>query len=116
MPTEYDQEITRLHKRDDLFKMHTYRDGILSSRGAYILFPGDGAGMRLAGARQNLFVRHPSAFGGAPAYHFPSVGAFDLCPGRDATQRVVLQEFLVGVFDSLLTLNTYQEEAGLLGR
>jgi hypothetical protein len=111
--TEYDREITRLHKRDDLFKMHTYRDGILGSRGAYILFPGDGVGMRLAGDRQNLFVRHPSAFGGAPAYRFPSVGAFDLCPGRDSAQRTVLQEFLVGVFDALLKADFYEEEHGL---
>ena len=28
--TPYDQEIARIHKRDDLFKMHTYRDGILA--------------------------------------------------------------------------------------
>jgi predicted component of viral defense system (DUF524 family) len=62
---EYEREIERLHRRDDLFKMHTYRDGILSSRGAYILFPGDGTGVRLSGKQQNLFVRHPSAFGGA---------------------------------------------------
>jgi hypothetical protein len=110
--TEYDREITRLHRREDLFKMHTYRDGILSSRGAYILFPGDGTGTRLAGSRQNLFVRHPSAFGGAPVHHFPSVGAFDLCPGREAAQRVVLQEFLVGVFDALLALDIYGEETG----
>jgi len=38
-PTEdevgYEQEILRLHRREDLFKMHTYRDGILSTRGAY---------------------------------------------------------------------------------
>jgi predicted component of viral defense system (DUF524 family) len=111
--TEYDREITRMHKREDLFKMHTYRDGILSSRGAYILFPGDGASMRLAGRRQNLFVRHPSAFGGAPAHHFPSVGAFDLCPDRDGAQRAVLEEFLVGVFDALLMADSYEEENGL---
>jgi uncharacterized protein len=113
--TEYDREITRMHKRDDLFKMHTYRDGILSSRGAYILFPGDGVGVRLTGAQQNLFVRHPSAFGGEPAYQFPSVGAFDLCPGRDSTQRVVLQEFLVRVFDAVLTTDLYREETGPFG-
>ena len=110
--TEYDREITRLHKREDLFKMHTYRDGILGSRGAYILFPGDGAGVRLTGSRQNLFIRHPSAFGGAPAYQFPSIGAFDLCPGRDGGQRAVLQEFLVAVFDAFLALDVYGEEAG----
>jgi len=110
--TEYDREITRLHKREDLFKMHTYRDGILGSRGAYILFPGNGADVRLAGSRQNLFVRHPSAFGGASDYQFPSVGALDLCPGRDSPQRAVLREFLVGVFDALLNLDIYGEETG----
>ena len=110
--TEYDREITRLHRREDLFKMHTYRDGILGSRGAYILFPGDGARIRQAGPRQNLFVRHPSAFGGASSHGFPSVGAFDLCPGRDAPQRAFLQEFLVGVFDALLALDVYGEETG----
>jgi len=53
----YEQEISRLHRREDLFKMHTYRDGILSTRGAYILFPGDGTGIRLEGETQNFFIR-----------------------------------------------------------
>jgi predicted component of viral defense system (DUF524 family) len=50
--TDYERELTRIHRQDDLFKMHTYRDGILSSRGAYILFPGDGAGTRLNGSQK----------------------------------------------------------------
>jgi predicted component of viral defense system (DUF524 family) len=111
--TAYDQELARIHKRDDLFKMHTYRDGILGSRGAYVLFPGDGAGLYLSGQRQNLFVRHPSAFAGAQAYGFPSVGAFDLCPGRDNAQAVILRDFLQGVFDAMLKNGVYQEESGL---
>jgi uncharacterized protein len=110
----YDAEISRIHKQDDLFKMHTYRDGILSSRGAYILFPGDGAKLRLSGKHQNLFVRHPSAFGGAPAQSIPSVGAFDLCPGRDLSQLAVIREFLRDVFDAMLTNTSYQEEAGFI--
>jgi predicted component of viral defense system (DUF524 family) len=93
--------------------MHTYRDGILSSRGAYILFPGDGSGLRPSGKHQNLFVRHPSAFDGAPAKRFPSVGAFDLCPGRDATQAATIRDFLRGVFDAILANGPYQEEVGL---
>jgi uncharacterized protein len=109
----YEQEISRLHRREDLFKMHTYRDGILSTRGAYILFPGDGAGLRMEGKTQNFFIRHPSAFHGPATYTFPSVGAFDLCPGRDETQSPVLKAFLVGVLEAVATGKPYQEEQGL---
>jgi uncharacterized protein len=109
----YEQEISRLHRREDLFKMHTYRDGILSTRGAYILFPGDGAGMRMEGKIQNFFIRHPSAFSGPAAYTFPSVGAFDLCPGRDERQLPVLKAFLSGVLEAVAAGKPYREEQGL---
>ncbi len=109
----YEQEILRLHRREDLFKMHTYRDGILSTRGAYILFPGDGAGMRMNGKTQNFFIRHPSAFRGPAQHSFPSVGAFDLCPGRDATQLPVLKEFLSIVLEDVSAGAGYKEEQGL---
>lgn len=111
---DYEKELARVHRQDDLFKMHTYRDGILSSRGAYILFPGDGTSTRLAGKRKNLFVRHPSAFTGSPEYLFPSVGAFDLCPGRDGVQRPLIREFLREVLDAVFKGTPYQEEVGLL--
>lgn len=111
--TGYAQEISRLHRREDLFKMHTYRDGILSTRGAYILFPGDGTGLRLQGKTQNFFIRHPLAFGGSTAYTFPSVGAFDLCPGRDESQLPVLKAFLGSVLEAVETGKPYREEQGL---
>jgi hypothetical protein len=111
--TGYEQEISRLHRREDLFKMHTYRDGILSTRGAYILFPGDGVGMRMEGKTQNFFIRHPSAFRGPAAHSFPSVGAFDLCPGQDETQLPVLKEFLSSVLEAVAAGDPYQEEQGL---
>lgn len=111
--TAYDRELARIHKQDDLFKMHTYRDGILSSRGAYILFPGDRAELRVSGKQQNLFVRHPSAFGGTTAHQFPSVGAFDLCPGRDGLQSDVIRKFLIGVFEAIFANMPYHEETGL---
>ncbi|WP_409763177.1 DUF2357 domain-containing protein [Aestuariivirga sp.] len=110
--SDYEVELARIYRQDDLFKMHTYRDGILSSRGAYILFPGDGTSMNLTGKRQNLYVRHPTAFSGAPGVLFPSVGAFDLCPGRDAVQRPIIREFLKSVFDSAFLRSAYQEETG----
>jgi uncharacterized protein len=109
----YEQEISRLHRREDLFKMHTYRDGILSTRGAYILFPGDGTGMRMEGKTQNFFIRHPSAFRGPAIHKFPSVGAFDLCPGRNETQLPALKAFLSEVLDEIAAGNPYQEEQGL---
>ena len=111
--TAYSREIARIHKQDDLFKMHTYRDGILSSRGAYILFPVMGRGFVCRESVKNLFVRHPSAFAGAPSYSFPSVGAFDLCPGRDDTQTADNRDFLQRVFDTIMTNKPYQEEVGI---
>ncbi|SIR48582.1 hypothetical protein SAMN05880582_11571 [Rhizobium sp. RU20A] len=110
--TDYERELARVHRQDDLFKMHTYRDGILGSRGAYILFPGNGDAMRTTGRQKNMFIRHPSAFTGHTEYLFPSVGAFDLCPGRDDTQRPIVREFLRSVFDSLFDGRPYQEEVG----
>jgi hypothetical protein len=109
----YEQEISRLHRREDLFKMHTYRDGILSTRGAYILFPGDGVGVRTKGKNPNFFIRHPSAFGGPADYTFPSVGAFDLCPGRDESQLPVLKAFLSNVLEAVAAGGPYLEEQGL---
>jgi hypothetical protein len=60
-----------------------------------------------------MFVRHPSAFGGDADYLFPSVGAFDLCPGREITQRPVLRDFLRGVFEAVYDGKPYQEETAL---
>lgn len=108
----YEAELTHLYKQDDLFKMHTYRDGILGSRGAYIMYPGDGAGAVLGGKRQNLFVRHPSAFDGAPVHMIPSVGAFSLAPLAEPTQSNALRKFLDDVLRNLGAKGHYQEETG----
>jgi predicted component of viral defense system (DUF524 family) len=109
----YELEISRVHRREDLFKMHTYRDGILSTRGAYILFPGDGSGVRTDGKDQNFFVRHPSSLRNPKSFMFPSVGAFDLCPGRTTGQLESLQTFLVSVLEAVSNGNVYREEHGL---
>lgn len=110
---DYEKEIRRVHKREDLFKMHTYRDGILSTRGAYILFPGTGADVRFRGNDQNLFVRLPSAFGDPdPTVVIPSVGAFDLCPGRAEEQLPALKAFLLKVLESVVERSHYREEMG----
>lgn len=104
----YAMEMRRTHRRDDLFKMHTYRDGILGSRGAFILFPGS------AGDESGkvTFLRHPSAFDGVTGA-IPSVGAFPLTPQSTAAQRLSLQGFLKDAFDALVGFSDYQEERGL---
>lgn len=108
----YEQEISRVHRKEDLFKMHTYRDGILSTRGAYILFPGDRTELRADGKKRNFFIRHPSAFVPPAAQNFPSVGAFDLCPGRSTDQLPAIKTFLHGVLQAVSAGITYQEEQG----
>jgi predicted component of viral defense system (DUF524 family) len=109
----YEAEIRRVNRREDLFKMHTYRDGILGSRGAYILFPGTNAELRLDGKNRNLFIRHPTAVAGDGTHAFPSVGAFDLCPGWETEQQATLALFLRNVFDDLSSDAVYREEEGL---
>jgi hypothetical protein len=83
-------EDNALFKKVDLYKVHAYRDAILSSRGAYVLFPGTGP--------PSLFVRHRE-----PAYRvtntIPSVGAFPLRPGSDAGQSDQLGAFIESVLE-----------------
>jgi uncharacterized protein len=59
---------------EDLFKMHTYRDGILSTRGPYILFPGDAASMRTEGKNQSFLIRLASALAGHRLRRFQALG------------------------------------------
>ena len=109
---EYDQmyalEMRRTHKRDDLFKMHTYRDGILGSRGAFILYPGES----LHGKGHVVFLRHPSAFDGITGT-IPSIGAFPLTPRGSHEQFLSVQKLLKEAFDAISNLSIYEEERGV---
>lgn len=82
------------YKRQDLLKMHAYRDAIRRSQGAYVLYPGE---------RQSVFQ----------GYHeiLPGLGAFGIRPdecgrpqGMDA-----LAAFLDEVIDHLADRGTAQE-------
>lgn len=109
---DYEAEIRRVHKQDDLFKMHTYRDGILSTRGAYVLFPGDGVGGRAENPRPNFFVRHPSALGTARTQVIPSVGAFPLTPEAGHDQFGAVRDLLRAAFEVVAKGAPYCEEQG----
>jgi predicted component of viral defense system (DUF524 family) len=113
--TDYENELTRVHKHDDLYKMHTYRDGILSTRGAYVLYPGDGLGGKVTGSRPNFFVRHPSAFGGSPSEFIPSVGAFPLTPEETGEQTDAIRQFLKKALEVISTGGHYIEEQASFG-
>lgn len=106
----YEAELTRVHTQDDLFKMHTYRDGILSTRGAYVLFPGDGVGGRTLNPSPNFFVRHPSALGGVPDLPVPSVGAFPLTPEGTGDQIDAIRALLRLTLETISTGAPYAEE------
>lgn len=106
----YEAELARVHKQEDLYKMHTYRDGILSTRGAYVLFPGDGVGGRSTAPRPNLFVRHPTALGGGSQHQIPSVGAFDLAPSGAPAQVAAIQALIVAALEMASASTPYREE------
>lgn len=109
----YEAEVSRVHKQEDLYKMHTYRDGILGSRGAYVLFPGDGLGGERYLPRPNFFVRNPLAFGGSAAHTIPSVGAYDLAPAGNAGQVNAIRDLLLEVLKAIAVGTHYVEERGI---
>jgi predicted component of viral defense system (DUF524 family) len=109
---DYQVEISRMHKQEDLYKMHTYRDGILGSRGAYVLFPGDGVGGKSLPPKPNFFVRNPAAFGGGALHRIPSVGAFDLSPGGSPAQEEAIRTLLRAALEEATSGVLYCEESG----
>jgi predicted component of viral defense system (DUF524 family) len=95
--TDEAQAIGRaVSKRDDLLKMHAYRDAIRRTAGAYVLYPGT----EDADFRQ---------------YHeiLPGLGAFALQPEMDGTPRgaLALSSFLSDVIDHATTQTTNHERA-----
>ncbi len=91
--------IEETYKRADLYKMHTYRDAIISTRGAYALFPS------LTGG-ESIFVRGPS-LGSAK---LPSVGMFPLSPTRAVDQELPLRRFLLRVLSQITDASQVVEE------
>src|SRR5262249_10110407 len=84
---EKQTEAVGIYKNADLYKMHTYRDAILGSRGSYILYPGK----QLGADAVDVYVRHSWAT--IPASQMPGVGAFALCPGYVNDQIGNLKQF-----------------------
>ena len=85
------EENNYVFKNGDIYKMHTYKDSILMSHGAYVLFPGN--------SPENFYVFESQVI--------PSVGAFSLTPGDDENNEQELAKFIKEVLKILLGKGRY---------
>ena len=79
------EEKDREFKDGDIYKMHTYKDSILKTEGAYVLYPGN---------KTKRFYESDLII--------PSVGAFSLTPGNDDAEADNLEIFIKEVLKTLL--------------
>lgn len=79
------EETDRIFKEGDIYKMHTYKDSILTTEGAYVLYPGN---------KTKQFFESNTII--------PSVGAFSLTPGNDEIEENNLEMFIKNVLKTLL--------------
>jgi predicted component of viral defense system (DUF524 family) len=91
-----DDEVEGNYKRQDLLKMHAYRDAIKRSQGAYVLYPGRAnAAVKLKGFHEIL----------------PGLGAFGVAPDENGVAQGLesLEMFLDEVLAHLGNRTTAQE-------
>lgn len=91
-----DDEVEGNYKRQDLLKMHAYRDAIKRSQGAYVLYPGRAnAAVKLKGFHEIL----------------PGLGAFGVAPDENGVAQGLesLEKFLDEVLSHLGNRTTAQE-------
>lgn len=91
-----DDEVEGNYKRQDLLKMHAYRDAIKRSQGAYVLYPGRAnAAVKLKGFHEIL----------------PGLGAFGVAPDETGAAQGLesLEKFLDEVLAHLGNRTTAQE-------
>lgn len=73
-----------VYKHEDVYKMHTYKDAILNTKGAYVLYPGDKA--KIFREKEEII---------------PSVGAFPLTPGNNRKQEEELGEHIFKFIEAI---------------
>ena len=81
-----EEETKRKFKYGDLYKMHTYKDAILKTEGAYVLYPGDDC--KIFKVNENEPI--------------PSVGAFPLTPGKNGEEEHELITFILAVIKKII--------------
>jgi predicted component of viral defense system (DUF524 family) len=83
-------------KRDDLLKMHAYKDAIRRSTGAYVLYPGDEDEMKA--------VFHEI---------IPGLGAFPLSPGTREENLSLIDQFITDVLDNFVNRQSFERKTSL---
>ena len=83
-----EEEKSYKFKNGDIYKMHTYKDAILRTEGAYVLYPG---------SRDGIFKVNDNK-------PIPSVGAFPLNPGENSEEEKDLSEFIKAVINNMINL------------
>lgn len=78
------------YKKEDIYKMHTYKDGINNSIGAYILYPSN--------KKPIIFKETDGSFG--------SVGAFSLKPNTTKNYKIAIRKFIKEIIEDLIYLNS----------
>lgn len=73
--------------------MHTYKDAILKTEGAYVLYPGDDCKLFKVNDEKPI----------------PSVGAFPLTPGKNGTEEEELTSFIIKVIKNLLNSHNHKK-------
>ncbi|MFW6172579.1 MAG: DUF2357 domain-containing protein [Elusimicrobiota bacterium] len=81
-----EEDIKKTYKNADIYKMHTYKDAILETQGAYILYPGD----------EDVVFRVEDD------QPIPSVGAFPLTPGEDRGDIEGLERFILAILRTMV--------------
>jgi len=88
---DLEEETKKKFKYGDLYKMHTYKDAILKTEGAYVLYPGDDC--KIFKVNENEPI--------------PSVGAFPLTPGKNGIEEEELTLFLKAVLKNIINKKIY---------
>jgi hypothetical protein len=100
---DYSAPQQQAYRQDDLNKMHCYRDAILGTRGAYVLYPGQPLEAPVPYLRRAEMPRR--------GFAFPSIGAFPLRPGS-IEQQAGLTAFIRESVSRLVSGQGYREEEG----
>lgn len=77
------------YKNQDIYKMHTYKDAIKNTIGAYVLYPGN---------KMELFYENKDNM-------MDSVGAFPLNPGEDKEEKKELVKFIHNLIEDLINFD-----------